>query len=100
MPKRRAFLRRRQTLERTKVAQRRATKLWKGLSRPSPRDSPVDEGCDILSKLSASSLHQMMHIRELDTRRFVAAVGGDRSAAARGDAIGTCRNRHGELYEA
>ena len=36
---------------------------WEGLSRSSPRDSPDDEGCDILSKLSTSSLHQMMQIR-------------------------------------
>ena len=41
------------------------------------RDSPDDEGSDILSKLSASSLHQMMHIHEAGTHRFVAAVGGD-----------------------
>ena len=51
-------------------------------------DSPSDEGYDILSKLSASSLHQMMHIHEPDTRRFVAALGGDRSAvAARGPRV-------------
>lgn len=71
-----------------------------GLSSASASDSPSDEGDDILSKLSASSIHQITHIYEADTRRFVAAVSGDRSASARGDAIGMCRNRHGELYEA
>ena len=41
----------------------------------------------------------MMHIQEPDTRRFVAGGGGDRSVAARGDAIAICRNRHRELCE-
>jgi hypothetical protein len=51
----------------------------KGLSNASAHDSPADEDYDILSKLSASSLHQMMHIHELDTRRF---GGGGRQTEA------------------
>jgi hypothetical protein len=35
-----------------------------------------DEGYDILSKLSGSSSHHMMHIDGSDARRFVAAVSG------------------------
>jgi hypothetical protein len=36
----------------------------------------------------------------LRTHHFVEMVGGDRDSVARGDAIGMCRDRHGELYEA
>src|SRR5579872_1539617 len=76
-------LRDRQMFERTNVGQKRGTSLWEGLSRPSPLDSPSDEGYDIFRKLSPSSLHQKMHIHEPGTRRFVAAVSGDGSAAGR-----------------
>jgi hypothetical protein len=86
LPKWRASLRRRQMLGRTKVGQRWAGDCGKGLSNASAHDSPADEDYDILSKLSASSLHQMMHIHEPDTRRF-GGGGGDRSVAARGNAI-------------
>jgi hypothetical protein len=71
-----------------------------GLSSALASDSSSDKGDDILSKLFASSLHHIMRIYETDTRRFVAAVCGDRSVRARGGAIGMCRNRHGELHEA
>jgi hypothetical protein len=46
----------------------------KGLSSTSAPDSPDDEGYDILWKPSASSLHQIRHIHDLRTRRFVAEV--------------------------
>jgi hypothetical protein len=46
----------------------------RGLSSTSAPDLPGDEGCDILSKPSASSLHQINHIDELSTRRFVRTV--------------------------
>jgi hypothetical protein len=46
----------------------------KGLSSASAPDAPGDEGYDILSKPSASSLHQIRHIHELDACRFVRAV--------------------------
>ena len=49
------------------------------MSQPSLSDESRGEGLDILSKLSASLLHQMMQVDEPDTRRFVAAVGGDRT---------------------
>jgi hypothetical protein len=45
-----------------------------GLSGASAPDLPGDDGHDILSKPSASSLHQISHIHELGTRRFVRAV--------------------------
>jgi hypothetical protein len=46
----------------------------KGLSSASAPDSPGDEGFDILSKPSASSLHQIQHIHALGIRRYVRAV--------------------------
>jgi hypothetical protein len=58
-----------------------------------------EEGYDILSKLSASLSHQMMHIDGPEAHRFVAAVGWRQSAGASGDAVGKCGNRHGELCE-
>jgi hypothetical protein len=54
-----------------------------------------DEGCDILSKLSASLSHHMMHIDGPDAHRFMAAVGWRQSAGASGDAVGRCGSRHG-----
>jgi formate hydrogenlyase transcriptional activator len=58
-----------------------------------------DVGHDILSKLSASLSHQMMHIDGPDAHRFVAAVGRRQSAGASGEAVGKRGNRHGELCE-
>lgn len=46
-----------------------ARRLWKGLSRALARDSTTDEGYDILSKLSGSSLHQITHIHGPASRR-------------------------------
>jgi hypothetical protein len=46
----------------------------KGLSSASALDSQGDEGYDILSNPSASSLHQIRRIHELGTRGFVRAV--------------------------
>lgn len=54
-----------------------------------------DEGCDILSKLSAFLSHHMMHIDGPDAHRFMAAVGWRQSAGASGDAVGRCGSRHG-----
>jgi hypothetical protein len=45
----------------------------RGIFDASAPDSPGDEGYDILSKPSAFSLHQIRHIDELGTRRFVRA---------------------------
>ena len=58
-----------------------------------------DEGCDILSKLSASLSHHMMHIDGPDAHRFGAAVGWRPGAGVSGDAVGRCGSRHGELCE-
>jgi formate hydrogenlyase transcriptional activator len=63
------------------------------------RSPKGDVGHDILSKLSASLSHQMMHIGGPDAHRFVAAVGRRQSAGASGDAVGKRGNRHGELCE-
>ena len=76
MPKSCVSLRRRQMLERTKVPQQRSREYGKGLSRLSPHDSPGDEGDDILSKLSVSSLHQIKHIHGSGARPSVAAMVG------------------------
>ena len=46
----------------------------KELSSASAPDSPDDEGYDILSNPSASSLHHIKQIHELSTRCFVRAV--------------------------
>jgi hypothetical protein len=48
--------------------------VGEGLSSASASNSPGDEGNDILSKPSASSLHQIRHINELAIGRFVAEV--------------------------
>jgi len=70
-----------------------------GLSNASAPDSPSDEAADILTKLSPCSLHQMMYIQDC-AHHLVEVVGdADRGAAFRGDAIGTCTNRHGEICE-
>jgi len=95
MPKRSLSFRDRQMFERPNVEQKRGTSLWEGLSRPSPLDSPGDEGYDIFRKLSASSLHQMMHIHESGTGPGHSSIrrgGGWRTEAPLGAAIRLIRS--------